>query len=74
MSSISASAPPQKAAPHSRINSIEMFRVIGMLGVVMLHTKPFMQDLFPDPPYRLLENLFAQPSRFAVPFFFATAG
>ncbi|MBI5558269.1 MAG: acyltransferase, partial [Deltaproteobacteria bacterium] len=47
---------------------------IGMLGVVMLHTKPFMQDLFPDPPYRLLENLFAQPSRFAVPFFFATAG
>lgn len=57
-----------------RISSIDFFRFIAVLAVICIHTKPFMQDLFPDSSYRLAEYVFNQPPRFAVPFFFMTSG
>jgi len=64
----------QAPAAPARNDSVEAFRVIAVLAVIIIHTKPFMRDLFPSPQYRLLEYLFNQPPRFAVPFFFVTAG
>lgn len=57
-----------------RIISIDFFRCLAVLAVMVIHTKPFMFDLFRDPSYRLVEYLFNQPPRFAVPFFFVTSG
>lgn len=57
-----------------RITSIDFFRSIAIFSVILIHTKPFMSDLFPDASYRLAEYLFNQPPRFAVPFFFMVAG
>lgn len=57
-----------------RITSIDFFRSIAIFSVILVHTKPFMRDLFPDSSYRLTEYLFNQPPRFAVPFFFMAAG
>ena len=57
-----------------RITSIDFFRYLAIFSVILIHTKPFMHDLFPDSSYRLAEYLFNQPPRFAVPFFFMTAG
>jgi len=57
-----------------RIISIDFFRCLAVFAVIMIHTKPFMLDLFRDPSYRLPEYLFNQPPRFAVPFFFVTSG
>ncbi len=57
-----------------RITSIDFFRSLAIFSVILIHTKPFMHDLFPDPSYRLAEYLFNQPPRFAVPFFFMAAG
>lgn len=57
-----------------RITSIDFFRCIAIFSVILIHTKPFMLDLFPDSSYRLAEYLFNQPPRFAVPFFFMTSG
>lgn len=65
---------PLAGAGASRIDSVELCRVLAVFAVIMIHTKPFMQDLFPSPDYRWLEYLFNQPPRFAVPFFFVTAG
>lgn len=74
MSKSARLSPVPAAASPSRNESIEALRVIAVLAVIMIHTKPFMRDLFPGPEYRLLEYLFNQPPRFAVPFFFVTAG
>jgi len=57
-----------------RIVSIDFFRFIAVFAVILVHTKPFMRDLFPDSSYRLAEYIFNQPPRFAVPFFFITSG
>lgn len=57
-----------------RIVSIDFFRFIAVYAVIFIHTKPFMRDLFPDSSYRLVEYLFNQPTRFAVPFFFVVSG
>ena len=57
-----------------RIVSIDFFRFIAVFSVIIIHTKPFMRDLFPDSSYRMAEYIFNQPPRFAVPFFFITAG
>jgi surface polysaccharide O-acyltransferase-like enzyme len=57
-----------------RIASIDFIRFVAVYAVIIIHTKPFMLDLFPDPSYRLVEYLFNQPPRFAVPFFFITSG
>ncbi|PIY24922.1 MAG: hypothetical protein COZ12_00575, partial [Deltaproteobacteria bacterium CG_4_10_14_3_um_filter_60_8] len=57
-----------------RIASIDFCRVIAVFAVIMIHTKPFMRDLFPSAGWRLPEYIFNQPARFAVPFFFMVAG
>ncbi len=57
-----------------RIASIESFRCLAVLGVICIHTKPFMRDIFPTPAFRLPEYLFNQPPRVAVPFFFVVSG
>ena len=57
-----------------RIISIDFFRCLAVFAVILIHTKPFMFELFRDPSYRLVEYLFNQPPRFAVPFFFVTSG
>ena len=58
-----------------RIESVDLFRLIAMFGVVILHTAPFHADIAPASSlYRYLDLLCDQLPRFAVPFFFVISG
>lgn len=61
-----------------RISSIEAMRTLALLAVVVIHSSPFANPfdptLWPEPHQIYLAALFNQLSRFAVPFFFLTAG
>lgn len=55
-----------------RIVSVDLFRLLAILAIIALHTKPF--DARPDTDYQTLEILINQLARFAVPFFFIMSG
>lgn len=55
-----------------RLASIDVMRVVAMLGVIIIHTKPFEQ--FESATARVVSVLVNHGARFAVPFFFVIAG
>ena len=61
-----------------RISSIEWARTLAILAVIVIHISPFASPfdptLWPEPHYQMLAGFFNQVSRFAVPFFFMSAG
>ena len=59
----------------SRNQSVDVVRILAILGVISIHTKPFLvPEGFPNDYYELLYVLINQLSRFAVPFFFVISG
>jgi len=59
----------------ARITGIDLMRVFAIMGVILLHTNPFVGPYFASD--RLLTSasiLINSLSRFAVPFFFVTSG
>jgi surface polysaccharide O-acyltransferase-like enzyme len=72
---------PQPLTPYlsarssTRIVGIDVIRILAILAVIFLHTKPFMSAHdYAGTPYGVLRDLIVQFSRFAVPFFFLAAG
>lgn len=64
----------QKSALTERIQSVDIVRVLAILGVIIIHTQPFIgEHVHPGMDFNLgvLLNQFA---RFAVPFFFVISG
>ena len=57
----------------ARNYSIDAFRVIANVAVIVIHTAPFLAVVFP-PGVRLCGEMLNQSARFAVPFFFLAAG
>jgi surface polysaccharide O-acyltransferase-like enzyme len=58
----------------NRIESVDIFRFIAIIAVIVIHVSPFSSL---QPPQNSLMNLnmvFSQLSRFAVPFFFIISG
>lgn len=62
-----------KKKGHSRIESVDIFRVLAIIAVISIHTTPFgeVQD---NQAYALLNVAINQGARFAVPFFFVISG
>ncbi len=58
----------------TRIASIEVFRAIAILAVICIHTRPFFALRNDAEIYRFLALRIDHLARFAVPFFFITAG
>lgn len=59
----------------SRIESVDVFRLIAIIAVIIIHTSPFRADVVvEDGIYKYLDVIFNQLSRFAVPFFFVISG
>lgn len=56
----------------SRISSVDTVRVLAILAVIVIHIMPFHQ--FDADGYNVIEVVFNQLARFAVPFFFTIAG
>ncbi|WP_233071100.1 acyltransferase [Motilimonas eburnea] len=59
--------------PNQRIASLELMRVIAMIAVIVIHVRLFI-DLPPIAGEPWLADIANQLARFAVPFFFLTAG
>jgi len=57
-----------------RIASIETLRVIAILAVIGVHANPFATFQGLGPKHRIAACLLSEAFRFAVPFFFVTAG
>lgn len=68
---MSASEP---LTPTQRILAIDSMRVLAILGVIFIHTKPFVSAHYALTNYALLGELLQQLALSAVPFFFAAAG
>jgi len=59
----------------TRIESVDIFRVIAIVAVIVIHTTPFEVDIITaNPTYNYLDLIFSHLSRFAVPFFFVISG
>lgn len=59
----------------SRIESIDIFRLIAIVAVITIHTSPFRADVIAEvEAYNFLSVIIDQLSRFAVPFFFVISG
>lgn len=59
----------------SRIESVDIFRLIAIVAVITIHTSPFRGDIaVENEAYKYLDVIFNQISRFAVPFFFIISG
>lgn len=57
----------------SRIESVDIFRLIAIVAVITIHTSPFRADvIIESEAYKYLDVIFNQLSRFAVPFFFVS--
>lgn len=56
------------------IESVDVFKLIAITAVIVIHTTPFRGDVVDSEIYKLLDLLFEQISRFAVPFFFVLSG
>ena len=60
---------------NSRIQSVDLFRFIAIIAVIIIHTSPFkLVGTTDDGIYKYLFILLNQTSRFAVPFFFVISG
>lgn len=59
----------------SRIESVDLFRLLAIFCVIMIHAKPFLgSTLFGCGVNNYLGIFINQISRFAVPFFFTISG
>ncbi len=59
----------------NRVKSVDVFRLIAIVAVIVIHTSPFNADvLIENEIYKYLDVLLNQTSRFAVPFFFIVSG
>jgi surface polysaccharide O-acyltransferase-like enzyme len=58
----------------TRIESVDIFRLIAIVAVITIHTSPFRGDVVENETYKYLDVIFNQISRFAVPFFFIISG
>jgi len=59
----------------TRIGSVDVFRIIAILSVIVIHTAPFKSEVFNGSSGDdFLYYLFNQLARFAVPFFFIISG
>ncbi|MBW2646221.1 MAG: acyltransferase [Deltaproteobacteria bacterium] len=59
----------------NRIQSVDIFRLLGIVAVIAIHTSPFMLDSPSENElYKYLSVIINQLARFAVPFFFVISG
>lgn len=58
----------------NKIESVEVFRVLAIVFVLILHTNPFKEPLIPLGSMLDLAMLMSQLARFAVPLFFIFSG
>jgi len=59
----------------NRIESVDIFRLIAIVAVIIIHTTPFRSDDgVTNETSRYLDVIFNQIARFAVPFFFVISG
>ena len=63
----------RKRKDMSRIQSIDVFRVLAIIAVISIHTSPF-GGVENNQSYALLSVAINQGARFAVPFFFVISG
>ncbi|MGH8145471.1 MAG: acyltransferase [Rhodanobacteraceae bacterium] len=67
-----ASDSPTAASP--RNTTIDLFRVIAIFGVIIVHTDPVMSPVFTGTANRLAQLLIGGAGRLSVPFFFVVSG
>lgn len=70
----SKSEPPSKFQLAMRIASIDLFRVIAILGVIVIHVNPFTYQVFGGGAAHVVELVFSRAGRIGVPYFFIIAG
>jgi len=59
----------------SRIESVDVFRLLAITAVIAIHTAPFAGNSFSDNDiWRFISIIINQLTRFAVPFFFVISG
>jgi len=64
-----------KAPPgHARNATIDLFRVIAIFGVIVVHTDPVTRKVFTSAPEHLANLMITGGGRLAVPFFFVVSG
>ena len=58
----------------NRINSVDTIRLLAIISVIAIHTRPFSVSADSGEIYYYIDILINQMARFAVPFFFVTSG
>jgi surface polysaccharide O-acyltransferase-like enzyme len=67
-------ARPEAPAARTRNATIDLFRVIAIFGVIVVHTDPVTRKVFTSAPEQLANLMTTGAGRLAVPFFFVVAG
>jgi surface polysaccharide O-acyltransferase-like enzyme len=61
-------------ASAARNTTIDLFRVIAIFGVILVHTDPVTRKVFTSAPEHLANLMITGAGRLAVPFFFVVSG
>lgn len=67
-------ATPATPANPARNATIDLFRVIAIFGVIVVHTDPVTRKVFTSAPEHLANLMITGAGRLAVPFFFVASG
>lgn len=65
---------PGQPAGNARNTTIDLFRVIAIFGVIVVHTDPVTRKVFTSAPEHLANLMITGAGRLAVPFFFVVSG
>ena len=65
---------PAASPAHARNTTIDLFRVIAIFGVIVVHTDPVTRKVFASAPEHLANLMITGAGRLAVPFFFVVSG
>ena len=65
---------PEAPPGHARNATIDLFRVIAIFGVIVVHTDPVTRKVFTSAPEHLANLMITGAGRLAVPFFFVVSG
>lgn len=58
----------------NRIESVDIFRLIAIVAVIIIHTSPFPTDVIENEIYKYIDMFLNQISKFAAPFFLIISG
>jgi len=71
---VAGRATPGTPANPARNATIDLFRVIAIFGVIVVHTDPVTRKVFTSAPEHLASLTITGAGRLAVPFFFVVSG